>query len=591
MKAAASLANGAQSGALETTTPVVFVDGTPVDELTIESLELDAPLDTRQARLSLLRDAGQSGALHRWAHRSAFVATPHRLIDDECRWSALVRGTLRAYSAREAAGVHADHLTLDDDWAVRMRQAVDTVWWANRDEALLPLEEGVMQAGPSGNRSATRFQINGRSVHVPASTGESWRVGDVLETIDAFGALDLSLALIPADVWRAPLLQTVDLGASIGAALRAVLEPYGLFIRRDLTRDGHTIIERRHVRPMACGRPIRMRWADLDRPLSDALRIDHDAPFDAARQWIAIASGWRIESTFELVAGWDPALAGATDSEYDRTQSSDFAKYANVYRQWVLNEDGRFSEAPYLRGAAFDLAAFFGDSRVRPQPLPFQDCVTLDDAGTARRPVVQVSTDAGASWSQYPGRVNVRSDRAAVVLMDDALPSGFLAAAQNGEARVRVTATLTNPQPVRSRRWQGNAFAGRGAPRVLRVDDAFQFRRVSEQSIHFTDVRDGVLAARQIDQRRELDAWLVDQLQTAQRRGGAALEGRGRVDLSGAWPWLRLGDRLLEANGEGATARDRAQAVAQRGAVIDALHIRFGVESRRGPRTTAHVRF
>ncbi len=464
-------------------------------------------------------------------------------------------------------------------------------WWADHHDTLVSMEQGTLVPGPNGNRSSRMYDIHGASVYVPQLDGEPWSVGDALAMISAFAQLHLSLHLLPHTLKQAALLETVDLSRPLGEILRRVLDPYGLIVRRELWLDGHAVVEHRQVRSQHHGRPIRLRWAQLDQPLSDVLRIEHDAPVDAAQRWIAQASGWQMESTFDLVGGWDPALEGEADSAYDRTQSSDFAKYANVYRYWVLNEDGQFTASPYSRGEPFDLAAFFEDSRVRAQPLMFHACVTLDDAGEPRPAMVEISTDDGATWSQYPGEVEISTDRAAVYLNDSALPASFLAAAKSSTAKLRVTASLYSPQPMRVMRWRGNAFAGERPPRVLKVDHAFAFRRIAADSVNYSDVRAGTLASREVDQTQNLSQWLVARMDKAQWQPDAALEGRGRVELAGAWPWMHTGDHLIEAGGPMLSAKNRAQAIAQGGAVVTTLQLDFGVDGGGGPRTIAQVRF
>ena len=591
MNACASLGGRAGVGGMPAAEPVIFLDGTPEPRLMVQSLTIRGPLDERRIILTGPDAVDDVGLSQRWAHRDALVALPHRLVDDQQRWSVLARGTLAQTARHRAAEVEQQQWHLDDQWTQSLAQPVDTVWWANHAGALMPMNAGVLLSGPEGNRSSDTFAIRGQAVHVLQADGQPWTVGSALATISALGGLGLSLHLLPCSLRDAALLQAVDLAQPVGAALRRILEPYGLVVQRTIWRNGHTVTEDCHIRALQHGRPIRLRWAEMDRPLADALRVDLEAPIGAAQRWIAEASGWQVESTFELVGGWDPALEGEADTAYDRTQSSDFARYANVYRHWVLNEDGRFSGAPYHRGAPFDLAAFFGDSRVRAQPLGLRPCVTLDDAGDPRPPVGEMSTDSGATWTQYPGQAVIQPDRAAVDLDDDALPSGFLSAARSGAARLRVTASLRSPQPVQIVRWHGNAFAGQRPPRILDVGEAFHFRRVDASSIHYTQVQSGALPAREVDQRQALEGWLVQRLREAERRADAALEGRGRIDLAGAWPWLRIGDRLIEAAGARRSAAGNAESVVERGASIDHLHVRFGVTDRSGPRTTAQVRF
>lgn len=591
MRACASVGARNEAAATPAITPVVFIEGVAEPRLAVESLTIDAPLDERRLRLIAPEAVDDPSLAERWAHRMAVVALPHRLSDESVRWSVLAEGALRRFERTKAAGVEQHRLVLHDRWTDEIALPVARAWEASHEGTLRPRDAGLLVPGVDGNRSTQTFDIGGRHVHVLQSGGDAWTVGSALATISAFAKLELALTLLPRELHEAPLVTAVDLSEPVGECLRRVIEPYGLVVRREMWRSGHTITEGRHVRAMQHGRAVRLRWAAPGRPLADALRIDHAAPVEAAQRWIAEASGWQIESTFELVGGWDPNLEGASDDAYDRTASEDFATYANVYRHWALNEDGRFTESPYDRGEPFDLATFFADPAVRPQPMRLLPCVTLDDTGAPRRPIVEVSTDAGSTWSQYAGRVLVREHRAAVYLDDDTLPGAFFSAAKSGDARVRVTATLRSPQGVRRTRWRGNAFAGERAARVLSVGDAFAFRRVAEASIHHQAVGENQLAAREVDQTQELDVWLLRRMREAALRAGPALEGRGRVELAGAWPWLRPGDRLMEAGGAGLEAAGGASAVTRRGVVVGPLTVHFGVTAAAGPRTVAHVHF
>ncbi|HEX7009115.1 MAG TPA: hypothetical protein VF184_03980, partial [Phycisphaeraceae bacterium] len=404
----------------------------------------------------------------------------------------------------------------------------------------------------------------------------------------AMGGLSLSLRLLPRSIAEAGLVDEVDLSRSAGQVLRALLEPYGLLIVRDLWREGLTLLERRHVRPAGRGRPVWARWAQQGQPMSDAERVEAELPVEAAQMWVARGAGKVVESTFELVGGWDPMLEGQADEQYGRATSSDFATYANAYRRWVLNEDGAFTGPPYNRGAAFDLNAFFDQTNIRSQPLRFLDCLTLDDAASPRLPVVEVSTDSGLSWSQYPGKAAVLEHRAGVYLDDDTLPAAFLAAAKNGTAKVRVTASLRSPEPIEARRWRGNAFAGTQPARVFELGEAFAWRQVGAASIHAEAVQAGALEADQVDQRHALNVWLVNRLRQEDERQ-TARSARGRITLSGAWALLRAGDRLMQAGGAGRRVDDQAQALTQRGAVVRAVRCRFGVRGRRGPQTVVEA--
>jgi hypothetical protein len=316
---------------------------------------------------------------------------------------------------------------------------------------------------------------------------------------------------------------------------------------------------------------VRLGWADADRALTQVRRAAAAAPTPVARAWIARAGGAQVESTFPLVPGWDPALEGESDAAYERGSAA-FATYVNAYRLWALNEDGRFTGPPFSRGPAHDLAALFGEPFVRSRTLRFGSCLTLDDGGARRQPIVEVSLDSGATWSTFAGAAVVQMDRAAVYLDDVVLPPAFLAAAKANAARVRVTATLRSPNPLETLRWQGNPFRGVGEPRVFELGDAFEVRRVSTGSIHHAAVRSGSLVADEIDQLRKMDAWLMHRQERERLAGDEAR--RGTLELAGLWPLVRAGDRLRNA---GASNRDpfhRSELADSNQAVVRSVRLR-----------------
>ncbi|MEX0886048.1 MAG: DUF5309 family protein [Phycisphaeraceae bacterium] len=575
----------AARGAVMGAEPVVLVEGVPEPGLRVSAVSMTGPTDLRQAWIELA-DAAGDASVARWSGREAMVGLPQRLVDGSVRWVVLAAGVLAAAQRREAAGQRHDELTLEDAWTRQLASPVAAIWWAGAEGALRREHAGTLEPGPGGNRSAARFEIGGERVHLPAGEGGGggvWTLGDALESVSALADLGLELSLLPTVLEAAPLTARVNLARPVGDVLTALLASYGLIVRREMSREGATLIERRVVRPLGHGRCVRLSRGGGGRRLSDLLRVDIESPARAAEAWVAQGAGWQIESTFELVGGWSPALEGEADAAYDRQQSDDFATYRNVYRQWVLNEDGGFSGLPYER-ERIDLGVFYGRDDLRAQALPFERCVTRDDAGQAREPVVEVSTNAGANWSQYPGQAAVLGDRAGVYLSDDALPAAFLDAAKAGTARVRVTASLTCPRPVERVRWRGNPFAGGVARRELDVRQAYHFRRVDAGSIHHDAVRASELAADEVDQGAAMERWLVDRMREADV-GATEPTGRGRLTLGGSWAMLRVGDRLIEP-GEAATVEELALSVWS-------LRCEFaaGSGSRSGPVTRVEVRF
>jgi hypothetical protein len=585
VNACASLGPIKRTGILNDPKPVVLVDGIPEPRLTVESYSVKGPMDTRSARLSLDLPDNVPGLLPRWLCAQVVIAWPMRLVDDQIAWPVLMHGVLKLVASSESAGEKGLWFDLLDNWDALTSKPVDTIWWLNTDGTLIQKPQGVLSIGADKNRSASKFDIDGQQAHVlELGSGLAWTVRSALETISAPAGLSLSLQGLSRELANAPLLKQIDLTEPLAKSLVSVLDPYGLVIQRDISLAGTSVIERRAVRPISLGRPIRVAWTSKDQPLGDVLKTKTNRPAQAAREWIARADGWLIESTFDLVRGWDAALEGLADDEYDKANSSDFTTYADVYRRWVLNEDGFFTNPPYNSGAGFDLAAFFGDAMVNPQPLAFESNLALQDDGTAFKPIIEMSTNGGAGWSIFPSKSLILDARVGVYLDAQALPSAFLAAAKSGQARIRVTATIRSPVPIEISRWKGNAFTGKLPSKVFDLSDVFRFQRIDSASIHYADVQAGNLQADELDQTNPMLDWLIDQL-SLNEQGGASGEGKATLDLTGFWPMLRPGDRVLEARGGGVAANGEAQAITRSNAHIRSIDARLKTP-RRGGRTT-----
>lgn len=582
MRACASTAAVRGNGAGADAQPVVLLDGVPEFRLAVRRVTRSAPLDVREVELNASAAVEDAALLARWERSEAAVVLPTRLNDEAMRWPVLATGRVRRVTRRTAAGVAERGLELVDEWTALLDRPTANVWWADVNGSLMAQRSGVMHAGSQGNRSSAEYELGGAAAHVLQEDGEAWTVKAALELVSVSAGLGLSLRLLPREIAGAVLLRDVDLARPLGEVLRRILEPYDLVVQREATREAGRVVERRAVRPMGRGRSVELKWAGEGQPLSDALRIETYREASAAQAWKARCDGWLVEATLPLTRGWSASLEGEADAMYGRSTSSDFASYANVFRYWVLNEDGRFD------GAAFDLAGLFGEGPMRAQPVRLLPCVTLDDAGRPRDVMVEVSTDGGGTWSQWAGTVKIDRARAAVYLDDDVLPSTFLAAAKSGAARVRVTASVRSPLPVETVRWRGNAFAGAGPAKVHELGETFAFRRVDASSVHHEAVRAGQLQADERDERTAMSVWLADRLRELEERGGAEA-GRGTVTLAGSWLMLRPGDRLMQAGGGGASADDHREAVVRKGVVVTRVRCELD-DVRHGARTLVEVR-
>ena len=649
MTAAATVSPMAIPSTVAAIEPVVLIDGVIEPRLTARQYRAVSPLDRRSALLStndryLIHSdpptdpdttpeisprhlpGGVSTRVDRWVDSTATVALPVRLVDDQIRWSVLAHGRLTLARVDHSTRADESLLEVTDAWDRLLDEPVAAVWWQTADGLLYDdTRPAVMRVGSSANRSQQTWPIGDRqAVSVFQEDGRAWTVGSALETLDALAGLGLSLSLIPTEIRDASLSEPVDLAKPIGDVLEQLTEPCGLIVRRDLSRESNRVVELRSVRPIDRGPTVRLAWAGEDQPLGQVLRIDADRPSPAARQWIARADGWLVESTFNLIAGWDPSLETEPDSAYSKSDSSSFTTLANVFRLWALNEDGRFTGDPFNRGDAFDLTTFFtplpgpgsgstpgslssnagGQLPGRPRPLRFLPALTLDASSTRRSPVVEFSIDSGVTWSLYTGPTVIRTDRAAIYLDDTTLDPAFLSAAKAGTARVRVTASLRSPSAVQAQRWSGNPFAGTLPAKTFDLNNTFRFQRLappapspgssngaisgsedssenepsggpaSVGSIFFDDVVNGVLTAQQIDESAAMVNWLAHMVDRSRRVPGPDA-GRAKLTLTGAWPMLRVGDRLTHTASPSNDAAGRAEAIAAQGAIAAGVTVNF----------------
>ncbi|MCC7408782.1 MAG: hypothetical protein IT442_11970 [Phycisphaeraceae bacterium] len=517
-------------------------------------------LDGRSVRGHVAGPIVDEATWDRWRSESAVAAAPVRLADQTVRWMVLASGRLSRGGRDLSSRGRSDLFVLEDQWLRGLEEPVGAWWWRTGEGIKELLERRVrLEIGQKSNRSVQRWEIAGRSVHVFQESAEPWTVRTAIEALAAMGGWEVGTATIPAEEAETPLGVAVDVSKHLGDGLTLLLEAYGLRLHREMALEGGVVVERRGIYPVSRGRRVSVVGSELGRVGEAMLSVTSGADQEGGRSWTAKGSAWEIESTFELVPGWDPALAEplAPDWYYYKGWEG-FETYANVYRLWVLNEDGYFSGEPYGQ-AGFDLGAFFGQPGVGGQRVAFTDCLVLDETGRRKSIVVETSFDEGQTWSRYLGVVVVRTDRAGIYLDDPLLPGDYLLKAIDGVVRVRATASLRCPEPVRMTRWTGNPFRGLGRPTTLDVSDAFSFRRMNEQSIHLAGVRSGQLASIERDSTGAMASWLSRYVQRVGRQETSGPSAK--AELAGLWGHLRVGDMLTGLSGGGREADGCAMCV------------------------------
>jgi hypothetical protein len=514
--------------ATQTVAPVVFFDGVPYPDLHAVSATLRTPLDDRRATLS-----------HQADHAIDFVdgeitiAVPHRLSDDEVCWQVLLSG--RATQAER-------------DQSARR----DTYQRTVRDRLSAVLDEPVQLLGP--------LEAGGL---------------DLAAALHRLGAL-IDAGLVFAcgeDLISAPVSISITTPQTIRAWLGAVLSERSLMIEQTLELQSRQVRRTLAVVPERAGRRVALPWPGVEGRGGSVQSVSVDRQSKPPRRWVARGQRAVVEDTFVLQPGWDPSLQSQPDSDYGRLTSSNFSRFGSVYRAWVLNEDGAYD------GPRFDAGSLFDQPSSIDQPLRFGLCLTQDTAGRRLTPIIESSTDSGATWSTYPGQAEVMNERAGVALIDDTLPAAILAAAKAGTLRLRITASLTSPVAIEATRWDGNPFAGPAPTRIVDFANNFAWRTVAPTSIHRAAIDTGLLSADTADDRQAMRQRLQEHI--AQQPGPDLV---ATIELHGAWTALRPGDRVSDALGRGTAIDGNPSSFGTRDARIQRIDLAFGV-SNNTPRT------
>jgi len=450
--------------------PRVWVDGARREDIAVQRLTMIGPADRRDATLRLDRAAGgpttaERAAHHRLLGRRIVIDQPIDLGCGEAVGYTLLRG--RIVGVETAMDARTDRLTLRaiDDWTGELDRTVD---------------------------------MNG--------------AGTVGEAIDRLGeALGATRVAVTTDA----------------ATLRRPIRPSAatLTIARLIDRlgDEHAVVVRQ--RPTRRDWSIELRDARQGRPLvidhgegaagSALTRRATETPYARPMKFIGRLAGETVERTIELQPGWAAADEASADADYSPATSTDWPRFANVYRRWTA-------------------AAHAG---------PLGDCLTTDPEGHRLPAIISFTTDDGATWRAWPGAAAASRDAVGVRLTDAELPADYFAAARAGAVRLRVTGTVRSPEPIELVRWAGNPFAGPFETRLIDVGESLALRRVDPSSRFAAAVAAGDRAADVRDDRPVLARMLVDAA-TDRRRSIAAVV---TCDASPPRVGLRLGDRLASA--------------------------------------------
>lgn len=435
--------------------PTVHVDGRRRRDLHVEACSLLPAPDFGHATLALTmgdrvrpaRGLENVSALPQLGSRVWLCLGPGRrhIVFD----GIITRHLASVGSDQEQLGVEAE-----DALKVSLSTRLCGRWEVSEGSPVfVPAAKCVFNDGQRGLATTSSYSIGGRLCRIFAAGEDAhpWSVADVLgyllathvpAGVEASGPAEVES--IAAAVYPPRLSLT---GLTVRQALARVCSLAGLAIhgatRRDPAGCRRGLVfyhpgrsgRRRSVR-------LQRRGADLDPRQTNLWKGRISIGRRPGRRSILVLGARKTyESTFQLQPGWDPALATYNYRDFVRSEASDWLAVADVYRKWVLNEAGQYSEEPYGL-EAFDFATISGDDFLLSRVRRFRPCLSLGRGGEGLRIVVEISYDSGGSWLRYGGAVRVSSDECAIYLADDAPGADYFQASLAGTVKVRVTATV-----------------------------------------------------------------------------------------------------------------------------------------------------
>ncbi len=341
---------------------------------------------------------------------------------------------------------------------------------ANRDtlasESLVDLDgrlSRVFDAEPAGRRWSVADAI---AYLIATGVPEKVQVPSTGELEDLAGSIDLG-AIDITGLTAAEAMTRV--ARSSGLDIRASRDCCGLVVYRP-GRQGR----RTSVRLQATGELLSLTDSNLWR---GEIKISRRP---SRRAVLALGEKKRYESTFELQTGWDPALQTSRWRDFIRSESDNWPAVADVYRKWVLNEDGHYNTQPWSL-STYDFAAINSQDFLLQEARKFSPCISTDSYGQNLGIVVEVRYGYDETWNRWTGPVWVSSDRCEVYLGGDALPADYFQAAATSQVQLRVTATVEADT-----RLVAEIAGDGGLPReVVDFSAHAKWRKVHEGSIFF----------------------------------------------------------------------------------------------------------
>lgn len=328
--------------------------------------------------------------------------------------------------------------------------------------------------------------VNSRTVRIFDDSDESlrWTVADALSYLIAAEFSQADLTYAPDDDELQFLAGGIDLGEYDGGGKTLpkvfcdIAHRGGLAVRP--CRFGRGLVV---YRPGIGGRRGRVSLQEAGKSLDCAQSNLHSGRITFSRRPsqppVRVIGGIKkYESTFELQPGWDSSLETNDWRDFVRSDSVDWSLRSKVFRRWVLNEHGQYSELFGLTTHSFTSisAADFIARKAR----RFLPCLSQDQQGNSLGVVVETRTSATSAWQRWPGAVWVSETECTITLGGDVLDMDFFDAAVIHQAQVRVTGVVDSDARITfeisgdsDRAWEVSDLSARAGYEAIVSDSAF----------------------------------------------------------------------------------------------------------------------
>lgn len=341
------------------------------------------------------------------------------------------------------------------------------------------------------NASATPYDPGSGEAYTifaaPGGGATAWTLDEaVAHLLAEYGRSEVVGTPPPAEIrsaLEASVLRNVRLeGRTLGEALDALLELAGGMVtvavephengvsRRleILMPDGAPACWLAHQRLGGRFDPAATQFSDM----AATMRFE-----TAPRRYAARGDRKVYESTFELVKGWAASLGSNNPEELNPSQNPNFDGVRDLFRKWVLNESGEYTEGQYYSGPAANLGTLFEGAAYCLRRRRFIECLSCDDLGRSFGVYVEISLNGGSTWRRMAMAARVLRDECGIYLTDDPLPASFIMAAMRGLVRIRVTAAIESDSCIVAEHVAPGTSELPGRTRHLNVPASYRCRK------------------------------------------------------------------------------------------------------------------